>query len=856
MSRRTYANLVHRLLNIGFVATSVLLLATGCSWLLPDDDLGYDTSGPSLDTLGPVIPPGLGLDEPCSPEDCRAGLSCRDGFCQPTGESPEDSVCLVADECAEGLTCSLLGFCIATGEGQEGDACMLKVPCAPWETPSEDNPCATQTDCGAGLYCQMVGFTGRCAPVGEGSLGDSCSSRGDCRGGLICGARRTCEEGNVLFGLELFPGAACTAPEDIEPPFRVLFEVPRGGEPLDEFYALPFPNDIRLVDGHPDLTGHPTPGPSVIDVDVVERIVDALAEDLEGWSTNPAVYFRFSQSPDFETLQDGETIRMVDIDPDSPDYGSSISVGWSATTGRGLYMCYNILSLRPSWARPLAGGRTYAAYLTTGIRNGDGEAAQRSPDLAAVLGETVPSDPDLAAAHATYAPLRSYLAEEGIASSTIAGAAVFTTLEPNRVMGKVREAVRAAGAITFEDVVKCGEGVTSPCDDGLSGSEHERGCMGSDPLMDEYQGLIYLPVLQHGTPPYLTPAEGGDIRTDANGVPEVARTEPVCFSMTVPKGEPPAPGWPVVIFSHGTGGNYRNHITSGIANVLAEIDLDDGEEPVRFATIGIDQVQHATRRGDSEESPEVLFFNPFNPAGSFGNVVQGAADQHALVFALEGAMAAPSAPLVSEMRVDPDRIYYIGHSQGGTVGVPFLANEPSVPGGVLSGTGGSLVLSVLNKTSPQDIPSAVAAVLQEEKPSDKHPVLALLQQYFDPVDALNYAEALFYKTPEGQRPKHVFITYGIGDTYTPPPTIEAFASATRATLLTPVLDAIAGVGTQDPPVDRTWQAGDLPITAVITEAEPNGYDGHFVMFRNERIQRQLRSFMATMARGEQPLVVP
>ena len=55
----------------------------------------------------------------------------------------------------------------------------------------------------------------------------------------------------------LWQGTKCPVVADNDTK-QSYFEVPRGGKPLDEFYALPFPNDIRLKDGHIDLSGHPT----------------------------------------------------------------------------------------------------------------------------------------------------------------------------------------------------------------------------------------------------------------------------------------------------------------------------------------------------------------------------------------------------------------------------------------------------------------------------------------------------------------------------------------------------------------------------------------------------------------------
>src|SRR5690606_19889672 len=152
-----------------------------------------------------------------------------------------------------------------------------------------------------------------------------------------------------------------------------------------------------------------------------------------------------------------------------------------------------------------------------------------------------------------------------------------------------------------------------------------------------------LPIFQEGEAPYIS--EGGRIRT--NGA---QRTEKVCMALTVPKGEMPEAGWPLVVFGHGTGGSFRSHVNPQIAGALSEITgLPDAPEPVapvtaaadagadagspaapmvdngpvRFAVLGYDAVVHGPRRGDSQEHPNHLFFNFLNPDSAQGNPLQG-----------------------------------------------------------------------------------------------------------------------------------------------------------------------------------------------------------------------------------------
>ena len=144
-------------------------------------------------------------------------------------------------------------------------------------------------------------------------------------------------------------------------------------------------------------------------------------------------------------------------------------------------------------------------------------------------------------------------------------------------------------------------------------------------LYVEYVGTYLAPNFQSGEPPFLR--EGGFLEYDADGKPVVQRTEELRFSITIPSlVEEPEKGWPVVMYGHGTGGNYRSYIDSGAAASLARVGI---------ATIGIDQVHHGTRdtrpdncaqQSDPGACVSALFFNFLNPLAGRDNVRQSAAD--------------------------------------------------------------------------------------------------------------------------------------------------------------------------------------------------------------------------------------
>lgn len=833
---------------------------------LPSSTLDI-TVGP--DGLIDLTLSGAKLGEDCSDTvPCRPGLFCTDGTCQPRGETPEDGQCVISKECDKGLTCGFEATCIPEGAGEEGAACTSPM------------------DCKKDLYCKYLGMTGLCSKEGGADVTKPCEATSDCQGGLICDTvDKVCSPPlQILAGY--LKARSCEEDPEGAPP-TALFDVPRSGEASSEFYRLPFPNDIRVKGGHVDLSGHPTLEKNILGFDIVARYVDAIEQDMSGFSTVGSVIFRMSRSMKFKTLTagkgDADTMVLMDITKGSPDYGSRWPVDWTAVSGKGsggTYVCDNWLALRPLWARPLRQGTTYAAVLLDGISDSNGEDFVASDDFDAVMGAKAPGGAELSAAWKAYAPLRAYAEDADlvkcpadastkdpchshIPASRMISAAVFTTGRADVMVDKLREAVDAAPQAVASDLVLCSGAAVSPCDDGLSGDEHLRGCMGVDPAYHEVHGRFVAPIWQKGTRPYLQPEDGGELALDASGNPAMQGTEEVCFAMSVPKGpQMPADGWPVIIYGHGTGGSFRSPMGNGFAAQVASIDV----EGVKTGAIvlSFDQVAHGSRRGDSTLGPDVLFFNFANPRAAKGNVLQGVAD-YFQVENLAKSLVLPESLMGQEVRIDPAKIYFVGHSQGSTTGPAFLAHDPDVKLGILSGAGGGLILSLLGKASPVDIPSALGFILGDIDSSGKsragqhHPVLNLIQHYFDPIEPLNFASELFYEPAGGMAPKSILHVWGDGDTYVPDTTAKSLAAAMRATQATPYESAISGTNEKDPPFSKTWVVGDTWVTGAVTDHAPDGdYDGHFVMFQNKDAIRQAVQFIGTaiMSPDGIPTVVP
>ncbi|MDY0002006.1 MAG: hypothetical protein RBU30_11970 [Polyangia bacterium] len=636
-----------------------------------------------------------------------------------------------------------------------------------------------------------------------------------------------------------------------------LFVLPRPGVDAEHF-TLPWPNDVRMdPDGTVSLDGFPAHSP------IVAKYVEIFDRELRGWSSSAGIFFRFDGPIDpgslpetaAHSLTSGATAYLLNIDPSSPELGQRTPVLCRFREAPGSYIGPNHLVLLPVPGYVLRPRTIYAAILSRGIRDARGRPLRRDLDLVRLLSATPQEDPALATAREAYAPLRSYLEERGIASTSVLNAAVFTTQAIGEEMAALREAV-------YRDM---------PAPDALPADlAYVQDATG----YHVFEGTFEAPIYQAGEPPYAQ--EGGGFEWDSEGRPILQRTEPVRFALSVPSGPMPAAGWPVALYAHGTGGSFRSHLGGGVARVMSDLEAD-GALPGRVAVIGIDQVLHGTRCGDASCVPELHFFNFQNPVAARANVLQGALDNVQLLRFVE-AMDLPSAPGTgAPLRFDPQRIIFYGHSQGSLTGPPFLAVEPKVPLAVLSGAGGNMILSLLQKTEPVDLPELLALLLDEPDGVDEfHPVLSLIQLFIDPADPVSYGRYIIGEPLPGVEPKHVFLSQGLIDHYVPPDLAVAFGASLGLALAEPQLapaDWLAlgllvglppasvdlalleGFAPLERPVTRNL--GDGAITGVMLQyLADEGRDGHFVLTDKPEAKRDWAAFVGSFLVDGVPTLPP
>ena len=519
----------------------------------------------------------LFLGEPVGGEctedsDCRDGLVCENDACEPARAKAMNKRCLLSEECAEGLHCGLSGFCVTAGTLDEGAEC------------------ASSSECMPTMFCEFAGgLTGVCVAhttKNPKDIGGTCGGTVDCRAGLVCSQSEafggTCVAGSLLMNPDLFKGEACERAQDEEAMgFGVRMKVPRGEDV--EFYAFPFPSDIHLTDGKVELDGHERPGPGFIGFDTPAAIIDAIEDEMDGFALTPAIFFRFSRAVDPESL--AGNVHLIDLDAGTKIDDATLELSFQAE--RNKYICRNYLYVHPRWSEPLKPGTTYGVYVSADVKEavaegGEAGEVKQLDDLDTLLSAEAPSSDTLKVAWESMKPLRAYLGKEKIKLSRVLGATVFTTRSGATTrMEQFAELSKTLGMpeIVADSVTVCDpkEHTASPCatadweltEKGQAGFDDPRGCPNPNPSDEakaageinpyppgviEVHAKVRLPIFQKGEPPYMQ--GGGDIKVE-DGKPVEVRKEEVCVSLSLPLGEMPAGGWPLIIYGHGTGGSFR-----------------------------------------------------------------------------------------------------------------------------------------------------------------------------------------------------------------------------------------------------------------------------------------------------------
>jgi pimeloyl-ACP methyl ester carboxylesterase len=860
-------DMMKRLLPAGAAIALVLILTQGCTD--PERDLGIGSVAEGAECLGTSqCEPGFACEGEVGTKVC-VGL--------PDLEvSLQGSACSSDSECGE-FSCGRQGVCTDAVPKGAGEACGLSIDCA--EGLVCNGFCGTCTNVsGSEGGCANSVLTGFFDGVAD--FGEECLTPLSCRRPYICGVDKTCQKLPSFSAANCEASYAEQGDFRVyfeTPPDSIFISDPDLGENF-EFYRLPFPNDMRVNDGEISLTGHFEPG-EVLGMSIREDYFEVVEQEAGGFAPNTPVFFRLSDyvmegtvclparsaypeclepigsgtidlsgvlgeeegdagaedtastgftpratacdpAPSFCDEGAEPSVVLVNVDTESATYGEIIPVQLSMERTAGAYICHNSLAIGPLDGEPLDHGTTFAAYITTAVRDIRGEAPVQDVDFQAIMEGKV-SAPEMD-------PFLNYLDEQGIDRASIAGATVFTTSDPDEKANLIRDAVYQESGGFNGDAVVCDTQVISPCDDNLTGLFHTRGCSPANGNFHEVHGTYESPIYQAGFNrdpdldgrPYKQSSDGGNFVYGSDGMPIVQGYESMCYSLTVPKGQAePAGGWPVVVYAHGTGGSFVSQMGDSTADRLTELG---------YAVIGIDNISHGPRSGLPAQ--EALFdggqsfFNLANPRASRDNILQGSADLFYLVKMLRGNSLSVAGQTVN---FNPERVSFFGHSQGTVVAPAFLSVETEIEAAILSGVGSELALSILYKKAPIDVSQIAAQFFGDQGIARLHPVLGIFASLYARSDSISYAPSMLLGGG-GVPAYHLFMTSGLSDSYTPDITHAAFMRSSGIPLVGEVSQAVPGV----PVVDNN-QSGNIGGKTVGALQFPTGggaSDGHFVIF--------------------------
>lgn len=597
----------------------------------------------------------------------------------------------------------------------------------------------------------------------------------------------------------------------------------------EEFLGIPFPSDAFWTwDGRLDLSRFPNPD----GIPLVEYLVSLASEVLDGWSVVPVVYFAFEGPLDAASLPESylppegdAPVQMVDVTP-GPTLGRRIPLLWRIRDEPGLYLPAHTLMVRPVWGFTLDEGHSYAVFVTRQVQGKDGRPLARPSAFHEALNATLVGYDALLA---SLQPLRDlFVREPSLADEVVVGT-VFTVGHPTAELRRIRDflynQVPAPSVIDIQNTTKA-----------------------ADTAFYRYEGHYLAPNFLKGTPPYL---ENGDFEFDESGSPVVQFMEMMRFVLIIPKGrDMPPRGWPIVIHSHGTGGKYDSHVNNP-GKYLAQEGL---------AGIGIDQPLHGNRVSPplSQEELALYSFNFLNVRAGRTVQRQSVPDNISLLRLIQsGNLIVPAhiSGAGREERFDPDAVVFFGHSQGGLTGGMLFGVEDRMWGGVLSGAGGGLSLTLMLRKDYVDIADLIRGFLNIADPTElteDHPVIQLMQMLIDASDPIAYANSYFAEEAarDASRPRSVLMTEGMLDEQTPPATTEALAASAGIPILSPFQSwplglTLKGVGPVTLPVGGNLVLpGGHRVTGVLVQFAD---EDHFAVFNDATARDYYLEFLRTLA---------
>jgi hypothetical protein len=372
-----------------------------------------------------------------------------------------------------------------------------------------------------------------------------------------------------------------------------------------------------------------------------------------------------------------------------------------------------------------------------------------------------------------------------------------------------------------------------------------------------------VPQVQEGDRPGV-----GRLQFAADGQPKQVGSQTVRLALSIPKSPMPAAGFPLMIYFHGSGGEWREAIDRGpLPQTAKRSELGDpppGTGPAEYlarrgiASLGFDFPLH----GDRQTPPDTTGLQLYN---LFGNIevtldnMQVGAMEVVYLTRLTPNLTVPAAlsPNFNAggaadglIRFDPKRLSGMGHSMGTTFGVPIASVDPRIQGYVFSGAGGSLVEIANSALEPVYLKPFIELLLDFPAGSTirrSHPLLHVFQNLWDYTDPTAKARHVAKEPHPGHVAHPFFMTAGVRDGYFHPNAETAIAVSLGATLVgDPAVDATIpdALKLDGRPPGTYPLSGNLnSVTAGVAQYAAPFELGHYVAFDDAAVRQQYTCFV-------------
>ena len=494
-----------------------------------------------------------------------------------------------------------------------------------------------------------------------------------------------------------------------------------GGNPLNpSVAAYPFPSDFYLVEDASTATGRRVRLPP----EVLPSSIPAGFFDVhDGFTRIPAILATLPGGIDVATLP-SPTDHAQSVADDSTvwliDANTNQRVGVLAENdARARDPVDSALIIRPLFA--LTPNTPYVVILKRGLTTPAGVPHEANPAFVA-LRDGVPTEvPEIEAQRDSFQRVNDVIADAGVAPDDVILAWSFHTGSEVQVVSRLlqMQAIAEAAPIDTYEITQ-------------------------DEVQEENRQVA-------GTfeAPNFVDADGYLAFDDAGQVVQQG-TRTVEFVMTIPLSvdEPR----PVIVFGHGFLG-HRRQATRGSFNELCR----EG----RFSAIAVNFGFHEDIFAPllMALSSDVTQFNKVvnETLQTFPNsTLLARLAREQLVDVLTGEADGGPTPLI-----DPDKVHYLGISNGGTFGLVMASTSPQLERAVIVVGGGGLTHFLQRAVQWNQYGVLVDGLFPDQR--EQQLLFSLLQHTVDPVDSMSYSAHLIHDRFPGTRPLAAQVHMAVND---------------------------------------------------------------------------------------------